>query len=463
MCHCRKTGRIVYTFHYDYLIINFIGLRHSKNNHIVLYSLKPGESDIYMTLKQLINNFAYIVLFFLAYINFTLVSANAYQEQGKMSLSNYPIWFSNPNYDNHFGAVGISAKHPDGYSIQKKTAVKIAQAELSRQIRVLVDSKLTREERLSKNSLSEEYSSSLESFSKMSSNELLQTTTVKDEWLNPENGELYVWVVLSLPDKKKISHDKSFDTASGLKRGIEAEGSCAVINMSAEQSQLLALQRARSIAIEKAAGLHVQSSTLITNFELAVDMIRTYSSGYIVSEKVEWLPLGQFRSKVDAVPVPEYRVRTISDVYIPQKKISPLGLSSSLNRSVFRAGESASVNIKVESDVQVAIFNFTADDNVFMLFPNAYDGKNRIGKGHSFSYPPNTSPVQLKTQNLPGHKKDAEALFVVAMDGDYKREFGLLFRPMQAMKFDEFFRKYAEISDYCEDITLPYEIISDNH
>ncbi|MBE9536356.1 MAG: DUF4384 domain-containing protein [Proteobacteria bacterium] len=415
-----------------------------------------------MNVRHTPNTSIYLVLLFFTSTIFALASANAYQEQEQGVAVNYPAWFSNPNMNDNFGAVGIAGKHPDGYSRQKKTAVKIAQAELSKQIRLLLDSELSKEEHLRQSGKSEEYSSSMESFSKMSSSELLQSTIVKDEWINPENGDLYVWVVLVLPGDKETSSNKSFDVASGLNKGVEGEGSCAVINMSAEQSQLLALQRARSMAIEKAAGLQVKSSTLITNFELAVDMIRTYSSGYIVKEKVEWLPMGQFRGDNDAVPIPEYRVRIIADIYIPEKKIGPLGLIASLNRTVFRAGESASINIKAERDVQIAIFNFTADDKVFMLFPNPYDGKNRIEKGHSFSYPPGTSPVQLETQNLPGHKKDAEALFVVAMAGDYKREFALLFRPLEAMKFDEFFKKYAEISDYCEDLTLPYEIISNN-
>jgi len=42
-----------------------------------------------------------------------------------------------------------------------------------------------------------------------------------------------------------------------IRRGVQAEGSCAIVGMSAEQSQLLALQRARASAIEQAAGVAV--------------------------------------------------------------------------------------------------------------------------------------------------------------------------------------------------------------
>ncbi|MCX7949904.1 MAG: hypothetical protein N2509_07305, partial [Treponemataceae bacterium] len=102
-----------------------------------------------------------------------------------------------------------------------------------------------------------------------------------------------------------------------IKRGVHAEGSCAVVGMSAEQSQLLALQRARAAAIEQAAGVSVSSSTLVTNATVAVDFIRTYARGFIVGEKVTWLPLAQYQKDPSMAPIPEYRVQIVADVYIP--------------------------------------------------------------------------------------------------------------------------------------------------
>ena len=46
-----------------------------------------------------------------------------------------------------------------------------------------------------------------------------------------------------------------------VKKGIQAEAACAIAGMSAEQSQLTALQRARAAAIEQAAGVAVTSGT----------------------------------------------------------------------------------------------------------------------------------------------------------------------------------------------------------
>lgn len=63
-------------------------------------------------------------------------------------------------------------------------------------------------------------------------------------------------------------------------KNISAEGSCAIVGMSAEQSQLIALQRARASAIEQAASVSVSSSTLVTNMALTADFIKTYSKGF---------------------------------------------------------------------------------------------------------------------------------------------------------------------------------------
>ena len=88
-------------------------------------------------------------------------------------------------------------------------------------------------------------------------------------------------------------------------KNISAEGSCAIGGMSAEQCQLIALQRARAAAIEQASGVSVASSTLVTNMALTADFIKAYSKGFIVNENVQWLPLGQYQKNPSTPPIPE--------------------------------------------------------------------------------------------------------------------------------------------------------------
>ena len=247
--------------------------------------------------------------------------------------------------------------------------------------------------------------------------------------------------------------------AGEVKRGIQAEGACAIVGMSAEQSQLTALQRARAAAIEQAAGVSVSSSTLVTNYVVAADFIKTYARGFIVSEKATWL-LGQYQKDSSTAPIPEYRVRITADVYVPKKKSISLGLKAKLNSAVFRNGEKAKISVKVGRDAGLALFNIMADDRVSLIFPNIHEQNNVITAGNDFIFPAKDAKVELEMQTLPGHQKDAEAFFVVAWDRSRDIRIRKMFPETEPLSLSEFFRRLAEIADNIEDAILPYEVVT---
>ena len=243
-------------------------------------------------------------------------------------------------------------------------------------------------------------------------------------------------------------------------KNVVAEGSCAVVGMRAEQSQLIALQRARATAIEQAAGVAVSSSTVVTNFRLAADFIKTYSKGFIVKEKIEWFPLGQYQKDPSTAPIPEYRVKIVADVCIPETKIRPIRLEAKLNNVVFRSGEKAKIEIKTGRKARIAIFNITADDKAVMLFPNQYEKENIITEEQPLIFPSKGSRINLKVTTMPGHERDTEALFVVAIDESCQRDLTNVFKAFEPLSLSAFFRKYAELADYSEDVILAYEVVN---
>jgi hypothetical protein len=245
-----------------------------------------------------------------------------------------------------------------------------------------------------------------------------------------------------------------------IKKGITAEASCAIVGMSAEQSQLTALQRARATAIEQAAGVSITSATLVTNYTVAADFIKTYSRGFIVAEKVTWLPLGQYQKNKSTPPIPEYHVKIEADVYIPSRKEKAIGLKANLNNVVFRAGEKAKVTIRTKSTAKIALFNIMADDTVALLFPNTYEPDNNIAAGKDFVFPAKDAKVEIEMQTLPGHKKDAEAIFVIAWDAGREIDIMQQFVPGESIPTSVFFSKLSEIIDQCEDAILPYEVVA---
>ncbi len=107
----------------------------------------------------------------------------------------------------------------------------------------------------------------------------------------------------------------------------------------------------------------------------------------------------------------------------------------------------------------IAIFNITANDKVVMLFPNEHVKDNIIDKDDIFVFPHKGSAVNLVVRNLPDHERDAEAVFLVAIDIKYGRDLGKMFKPLKSMIFSEFFKIYSEISDFSENIILPYEVV----
>lgn len=238
----------------------------------------------------------------------------------------------------------------------------------------------------------------------------------------------------------------------------EAEGSCAIVGMTAEQARHIALQRARAAAIEKAAGVKVVSETLVTNARLALDFIRAYSRGYIIKEDVRWLPLGQFQKDPSTAPIPLYRVRIKADVFVPEPRPEVFGLQAFLNAQTFRAGEALRVSVSVAKKAVVGVFNLTADDRVQMLLPNEFVEDVVLGPGQRMVFPQEDSEINLVVSTLEGHSSDTEAIMVVVLDEKCGVRFRSLFPSTRAMRFSEFFRIYSEIAHCTEDKILPYEV-----
>lgn len=109
-----------------------------------------------------------------------------------------PVWFWEPNYDGYLGAVGIARKNaaPQGYAGQKRLAKTLAQAELAKQIRVIVDTTANLERTQISNNVAAYYSSKFTTESKHKAEEILEGAIIKDEFIDPQNGDLYIWLVI---------------------------------------------------------------------------------------------------------------------------------------------------------------------------------------------------------------------------------------------------------------------------
>lgn len=121
-------------------------------------------------------------------------------EKGSYPLKDgKPIWFWEPNYDGYLGAVGIARKNaaPQGYAGQLRLAKTLALAELAKQIRVVINTEATLERTQGiSNNVVTYYKSKFSTLSKHTAEEIIQDAVIKDEYKDPSNGDLYVWVVI---------------------------------------------------------------------------------------------------------------------------------------------------------------------------------------------------------------------------------------------------------------------------
>lgn len=241
-------------------------------------------------------------------------------------------------------------------------------------------------------------------------------------------------------------------------KNVTADGSCIAVGMTADQAKLTAVQNARMAIIEKASGVRITSSSVISDGRLAVDFIRAYTSGYIVKESYNWHDIRQVKTDKLSAPIAEYGVTVTADVYIPQKK-SELGLKADINASVFKTGEKATLSIKTGKDAQVAVFNITADDKVVMLYPNQYVKNCVLKKDAAMLFPEKDDVFDLEMSTLEGHRTDSEAFLVSVLPAGYKLGFQLIFGFNEPMSFAEFFNLYSKIADDAEDKILAYTII----
>ncbi len=109
-----------------------------------------------------------------------------------------PVWVRNPNYGGVLGGVGIAKKIPGkGYAEQKRLAKQIALADLAKQIELIVKTELTKVETNVDTKTLQYYKKKFSSYSEQEVRAMLiKDAVIEDEWIDPQTGDLYVWVVL---------------------------------------------------------------------------------------------------------------------------------------------------------------------------------------------------------------------------------------------------------------------------
>jgi Domain of unknown function (DUF4384) len=151
-------------------------------------------------------------------------------------------------------------------------------------------------------------------------------------------------------------------------------------------------------AVEKAVGIFIKSHTLVSNNQVAEDLV--YASVRGVIEKVEIISEGW-----DEQDRNRYRVG-LKALIKPMYPGNGQGLSVklALSKSILKEGEEVKILYQANSDCYIYIFSISADGSVTLLLPNSMQQEHFITPNKAYEFPPAGSRIQLKAVFLPDFK-----------------------------------------------------------
>lgn len=155
---------------------------------------------------------------------------------------------------------------------------------------------------------------------------------------------------------------------------------------------------AQNKAVQKAVGVFIRSHTLVSNAQLAEDLVYAAVRGKI--EKVNVIKEGWdekdrnlYRVKLKALVKPVY----------PEKG-EGIELKASLSKTVLKEGDEVKVFFQSNADCYVYIFSVAADGSVTLLLPNSINKDNFIFGSKAYTFPTPESKIHLKAMFLPDFK-----------------------------------------------------------
>ncbi len=176
-----------------------------------------------------------------------------------------------------------------------------------------------------------------------------------------------------------------------------------------------AKRNAESTAVEMAVGIFIRSHTLVSNSQIAEDLIYAAVRGKITKEEIITL-------NWDAKDRTLYKVKIkalIEPVY-PEKG-EGLSIKLSLSKTDLKEGEEVNLFYQVSADSYVYIFSIAADGSVTLLLPNSNMPDNFTKAGRAYQFPPQDHRIRLKAMFLP-NQKEASAEEKIKIIATQKKE-----------------------------------------
>ncbi len=179
---------------------------------------------------------------------------------------------------------------------------------------------------------------------------------------------------------------------------VEAEGGAYLGEIDTpKETMARARVDAQNKAVEKAVGVFIKSHTLVSNSQLAEDLVYASVRGKIrkteiIEEDWDKSDRNYYRVKLRAFVEPVY----------PEKG-GGIAVKLHLSKADLRQGEAVKIFYQSNTDCYVYIFSVAADGSVTLLLPNSGQKDNHIASGKTYEFPSAGDQVQLKAMLLPGY------------------------------------------------------------
>jgi hypothetical protein len=201
---------------------------------------------------------------------------------------------------------------------------------------------------------------------------------------------------------------------------VTVEGIATIENVTKSEARKIAIANARREAVEKVVGVDILAETMVINYNVSGDIIRTIPHGKVVGQEIikEDIELIPAKNK-EGAPYLAYkvmmRVRVIkekgrSDVFFR--------LEAELNRTVFKEGDLMEIKVTPSRDCYLSIFNILEDETTLILFPNRFHQNNFVKANTTFTFPSDADRnkgISLNAMVGEGKQKEDEIIHVLAL------------------------------------------------
>ncbi|ACI20577.1 DUF4384 domain-containing protein [Thermodesulfovibrio yellowstonii] len=186
----------------------------------------------------------------------------------------------------------------------------------------------------------------------------------------------------------------SFSYASEKSVWVEATGEAYMSEIDTPKEVIArAKADAQRKAIEQAVGVFLKSHTIVSNSQLAEDLIYASVRGKI--NKVEIIKEGWDEKDRNIYKV---SLRAFVEPIYPEKEHG-LSVKLSLSKADLKEGDEVKIFYQANKDCYVYIFSIAADGSVTLLLPNSIMKDNFIRGQEIYSFP--SESIKLRAMLLP--------------------------------------------------------------